>query len=541
MAIPFSVGDSVFGYGRDSGGDQQDLSISQQEQALRTWCAEHGLILSHFFADEARKGSSIVGRDQLQEMMHRFRHGCPERGVIVWKYNRFARSVDNAQYFRAEIRTHGYLFHSITDHVPEGPMGRLFEAAIDFKDEQYLIDLSLDIRRGLHDLVRLYGCVPGKPPRGFKREPVQIGTRRDGTPHVAHRWQPDPELAPRIRQAFEMRAIRRPLAEIQRETRLFSAINSWRTFFANSIYVGVLEYGNQRIDDYCEPMVPLEVWQRVQQVQNGYSRRSNTTAIGPDHARRASSRFLLSGLVFCELCGSPLFGLTAVQRNGKPLDSYACGRHYRNRDCTARRIPKETLEEAVICTLRDYILRPDVFAEAMRLSNAQRTQLDAEHAVQRKDLAMELGEVRRQLTNVADGIAQNGPSATLNERLASLEAQRLELEFKLAAVAEHAQPARALSEAEFRVLAEHAIAAFPSADDEIRRTVLRGFIDRVDVARDDAAIRGTIFYFYPPGAADPKARSPAVSMVRDTPGVPRRTHSIAFEAAILFHKSRSRP
>ena len=520
MTIPFSAGDAVFGYGRDSGGDQQDLSIAQQEKALRDWCAEQGLVLSHFYADEARKGSSIVGRDQLQEMMHRFRHGCSESGVIVWKYNRFARSIDNAQYFRAEIRTLGYVFHSITDHVPEGPMGRLFEAAIDFKDEQYLIDLSLDIKRGLHDLVLLYGCVPGKPPRGFKREPVQIGMHRDGSAHVGHRWRPDPDLVPRVRQAFEMRLTGRSLAEIQKKTRLFSAINSWRTFFSNMIYMGVLQYGDQRFEDYCDPIVSREMWERVQQIQNGFARRRHTSSSSIDHPRRTSSRFILSGLAFCALCGAPLFGHTAIQRNGKPLDSYACGRHYRNRDCPARRIPKDTLEAAAVDVLREYILRPDVFTETMRLLNDSRSQIDTEHAAQRKQINTELAAVRRQLTNVADGIAENGPSPTLNQRLASLEAQRLELEFKLAAVMESVRPPAPLSPDQFRDLAERAAAAFPSADEETQRTVLRGFVDRIDVARDGSVVRGTLYYFYPTGEPDPKGSTPAVSLVHDTPGAP---------------------
>ena len=92
--IPFSPGDRIFCYLRDSGHEDQELSIEQQESALRKWAAEHNLIISHIYKDEAKRGSSTVKRDELQAMMYAFRHECSERGVVVWKYNRFARSVE---------------------------------------------------------------------------------------------------------------------------------------------------------------------------------------------------------------------------------------------------------------------------------------------------------------------------------------------------------------------------------------------------------------------------------------------------------------
>ncbi len=47
----------------------------------------------------ARPGSSIVGRDAFKRMMAHFRApGCNEAGLVIWKYSRFARDVDDAQF-----------------------------------------------------------------------------------------------------------------------------------------------------------------------------------------------------------------------------------------------------------------------------------------------------------------------------------------------------------------------------------------------------------------------------------------------------------
>jgi hypothetical protein len=49
---------------------------------------------------------------------------------------------------------------------------------------------------------------------------VQIGVKRDGEPHLVSQWVPDAELAPRVRQAFEMRAAGASYGEILEATRI---------------------------------------------------------------------------------------------------------------------------------------------------------------------------------------------------------------------------------------------------------------------------------------------------------------------------------
>jgi len=81
--IPFEPGSKIFAYLRDSGGAEQELSIDQQKNALEKWAFENDLIISKYFVDEAKRGSSAIGREQLQTMMREFRHDVEERGVVV--------------------------------------------------------------------------------------------------------------------------------------------------------------------------------------------------------------------------------------------------------------------------------------------------------------------------------------------------------------------------------------------------------------------------------------------------------------------------
>ena len=129
----FPIGSQLAAYLRNSGGDDQDLSIEQQEAAVAKWCSDNGYILTRVFKDAARPGSSTIGREAFHQLIVHFRDlDCQEYGIIVWKFSRFARDIDDSQFYRADLRQHGYEIYSLNDQVPSGLDGRLFEAAIDW-------------------------------------------------------------------------------------------------------------------------------------------------------------------------------------------------------------------------------------------------------------------------------------------------------------------------------------------------------------------------------------------------------------------------
>ncbi|HEX9596015.1 MAG TPA: recombinase family protein, partial [Anaerolineales bacterium] len=354
---PFLPGSRVAAYLRDSGHEEQELSIAQQEAEIRRWCENHQLVLTKIFRDEARPGSSVVGRQQFQEMIRYFREGAQEQGVLIWKFSRFARDQDDSQFYKADLRRRGYIVHALMDKIPGGPEGRFFEAALDWMNQKFLDDLSEDVKRGLRHLVEQYGCVPGVPPRGIRRVPVVIGKRRDGREHVAHRWEPDPAWVGRVRQAFELKAQGASLDTIRRETGLYRSVNSYKTFFTNKIWLGILEYGAEVvIVDYCEPVITQALWERVQVRLREHAQKQHVHS-DRLHPRRKNSRFLLSGLVFCPRCGSAFSGSTSKNGYGQTYERYGCGRRKRRGDCDMPWLPRFGLEKAVIEQLLAHVLQ----------------------------------------------------------------------------------------------------------------------------------------------------------------------------------------
>lgn len=508
METPFPPGSHICAYFRDSGGDEQDLSVDQQEHVARAWCLENNVILTRIFPDIARVGSSTVDRVEFDKMLSYFKDDPPEAGLIIWRWSRFARNMDDSQYYRADLRRRGFIVHSINDKIPTGKEGRFFEAALDYWNEKFLEQLSEEVKRGLHDNLREYGVVPGTPPRGFMRQPVQIGSRRSGKPHMASKWVPDPALIPRVKLAWQMRSEHRSYNEIQDATHLYSSINSWNTFFNNRLYIGELIFGETVISNYCEPVIDTATWDAVRAI-NGETVHRNLRPDSPHNARRSTSSGLLSGLVRCAKCNSPMNIDTVSPRNGPSTSYYRCSRAVRNRDCDMKRINAPWLELQVTETVKTYLLDPRNLAnfaqEVQAVDAGQAERLDAERA----RLKAALGHVTQQVDNTTDAVANAGKSKALLKKLDALEAKQSELETDLAKIetailtegnTPQAQPDPAQLSAYMLRRLEQA-----KKDPQELKRLLRTFIVKIPVTRTDRIVEGEIIY----GLPRTKSREPA--------------------------------
>lgn len=496
MPHPFHPGNRVAAYFRDSGGEEQDLSIPQQRERFLEYCKQNHLRPGAVYTDAAKPGSSVVGRTEFLRMIQHFRSGdAEEKGVIIWKYSRFSRDVDDAAFYRADLRRMGYAIHSLNDNIPDGPEGRFFEAALDWMNQRFLEDLSTDVKRGLHHLVQTYGCVPGTPPRGFKREPIQIGTRRDGSPHIAHKWIPDPELVPHVKQAFEMRASGSSLLAIHNATRLYGSLNSYRTFFTNRIYIGILEFGDLVIENYCLPFINLETWKAVQKIVADHAQARFKT----HHPKRLNSIYLLSGILHCALCGSPMNGNTVTRDSIHGRDeAYRCSRAKRRRDCTAPRISRRLLEDAVLTALRDRILLPDNLIAINQLALTAQTQGEQDRAQRLTVNAAERKKTASQIANLTKAIAESGHSQALLDALTELETRRALLQTENAQLQTAFEPVPAYTEEQLRELSKTMVEKLNQAPPEQRRQVIRAFVRKITIERDGKTLRGLITYLSPP-------------------------------------------
>lgn len=521
---PFQPGARLAAYLRDSGGEEQELSVEQQLSVVTAWCADRSFILAAIYTDAAKPGSSTIGRDQFQLMLSYFRsHDCDLAGIIVWKYSRFARDIDDAQFYRADLRRRGYEIYSLNDSVPSGIDGRFFEAAIDWMNQRFLDDLSADVKRGLHHIVTRYHAVPGTPPVGFLRTPIQIGARRDGRPHIAHKWEPDPEYTAKIRTAFELRANGAPYSVISAETNLYPSKNSYPTFFNNPIYKGELHFGSLIIPDYCAPIVSPDLWQRAQR-----GRQRLKSGDNPRHPRRTGT-FLLTGLLHCARCGSAMNGHIVRSRSGSTWHYYACSRKINRRDCDAPYIPMNPLDQYIKNDIKAVIYSPE------NVRNLQITYLKMqEEALKVNEPKIEenrrkLISIRRQIANTTGAIAELGSSHSLLEKLQSLEIEEARLLSSIADLDRKTQPSPFLSLSPDELSAA-VTEAIDAGNQEEMHQLLASIIHRITLERSKKIITGIIDYYALKKAEAPIRGLPYAYILTPLGGTTHR-HYFTFAAA----------
>lgn len=517
---PFNLGDPVAGYFRDSGGDEQDLSVERQVSEFRRWLGENGLHEGALFKDAARPGSSTVGRAGFQSMLRHFRSGqAEEKGLVVWRSNRFGRNTNESQFYKADIRRRGYIIHSLTDQIPQDRYGQLIEYLLDWKDQEFLETLSEDVASGLRLIVETYGAVPGTPPRGFLRQPVEVGQRRDGRPHILHRWAPDETMTPLVQRAYQMLLDGAPLATIQTVTGLYSSLNSWTTFFRNPLYKGVLHYKDLVIENYCAPVVDPATWERAQRILDaraGRRRMSNSEKVPSLHPRRVASPWLLSGLARCAQCDAPLNGHVI-----KTWQYYACSRSIRRRDCSAVKIPARPLEEQVIRSIRSLLADPDALDAAQVEHLQQYEQAAADFPARRQEIVARLSNLRRQISRTTEAISAHGHSPALLNKLTALETQEYELKDELARIEVllQARP-EPVTPQRLRRLSDRLDAALANGSPEEQRQALAGWVHKLTVERVDAQILVWLEVYLPPlPGPDPPGGRRGGNVVLHTPSV----------------------
>jgi len=519
---PFPVNAAVVAYIRDSGGEEQDLSVAGQEAAIRAWCAEHSLHLYAIYVDAAAPGSSTSTRRQFLSLIHDLQTGLPVAGLVVWRSNRLGRNLDDMQYYSADLRRRGYIIHSLTDPIPGGSAGRLVEFALQWKDQIFLEQLSEDVRRGLGHIVRQYGAVPGTPPRGFRRVSVTVGNRRNGQPHILHRWEPDPEQAPLVRLAFEMRVGGATLRQIAQATGLYKSVNCWCTFFVNPIYKGVLHYGDQIIPDYCDPIVPPALWEAAQ------------TSTPANPRRAAASPLLLSGLLRCAHCG----GAMVVNNGIENRMYYECSRRHRSHDCPARNIPAAVLDDAVVDKVLNELATVENLISLQAEVHAQADATQAAIRSRRAELESALSASRRAIANLVRTISETGGTASLVTALRERESESAALELELAATRNLGAPAPNHSRESLTKFYNLLKQAFTTGDVQTRRAVLAGFVLSVTVKREGKEIAGEIEYI--PPIPKTQAGGPGfLGLLEVPPGGHRHKPKIAIYSATIIRGDKS--
>ena len=168
----------------------------------------------------------------------------------------------------------------------------------------------------------------------------------------------------------------------------------------NETYTGTLVWGVRskdkappvRVEDAFPAIVTRDEYERANQFLQ--SRAPKVV-----HPRRASSPYLLSGLVRCESCGQ---ALTAAEAKSGRYTYYVCQSLIkRGRGaCGTPRLNAKRFEETIIEQLRDHILTESNIRDLVRMLDEEMDGVAGEQRERLESIELELAEERRKMERI---------------------------------------------------------------------------------------------------------------------------------------------
>ena len=489
-----STGRRVWAYLRDSGGESQEQSTSQQRREIETYCQQHGLILIRVFEDVARSGGSLNGRVEFLEMVDQSYQPNHPDGLLVWNFARFARDMDDSAFYRALLRKNGLVVHSLTDPIPPGEFSRVIESLIDYANEEKRRQNSRDVRRALVERVKAGYSSGGFPPRGYLNKREEVGTKRNGELRFGTRWVIDPELAPLVKLAFKLRSEGKSLTEIAKAThnQLYKSKNCWSTFFNNRSYLGIGKCGNLEVPDHHPALVDMTTFKAVQEINQRAKRNTPGNLSRP---LRLTSSSLLSGVGVCIHCGAAL----VKDRAGRnKWHHYICGKKRRQRynSCQGRQINAAKADQAILEAILTQVLTPKFAAALFEEVKAQFTSV-AELDQKEQDARLALSNVEISINKLLDTIEETN-SSSAKERLQDRENEKARILYHINEIQAQRETTKLDIPPEVLTLALKFWRGKIEAAQEIQdfralQDLLRHFVSKIEVGYDVARI----WYTYP--------------------------------------------
>ena len=303
--------------------------------------------------------------------------------------------------FKSMLRRKGIRVVSITEQAEDNATGRLLEGIIESVDEFYSENLAQDVVRGMREAASRGFFLASKAPFGYRRVKVSDGVKERPTLEV------DPATAPVVKEMFEGSLRGNGLKEICKDLSGRGITNRGKRWYKgtlhyvlrNEAYTGTAVWGRTskgekaddpvRVEGAWPALISRELFDAVQEAMRERAPKVQRPA-------RVGSKFLLSGLLKCGVCGRPYSGQGA--KSGQ-FAYYICGSLFREGagTCSARYLNAPRLEAFFVDKIRERILNEETIIELVTMVAEEIDAIAGEMSGRLEVIEAELGDVRKRL------------------------------------------------------------------------------------------------------------------------------------------------
>lgn len=404
-------------YARYSSHNQREESIEGQLRECKDFAERNNLMIISEYIDRAISGKTD-NRAEFQRMIKDSEKGHFQ-AVIVYTVDRFARNRYDSANYKMRLKKNGVKVYYAKQSIPDTPEGIILESVMEGYAEYYSENLSIHIKRGMHENALQAKATGGSMPLGYR-----IGADRH--------YEIDPAAAKIVCEIFQMYADGASAKEIidhcnQMGYRTSHGAkfnkNSLRSILRNDKYTGIYRFKDVVIEGGMPAIISKELFEKVQ------------AAYGRNYVARARSKanndYLLSSKLFCGHCNSNMIGESGTSRSGAMYYYYKCNHRKRGGHCDKKTERKEWIEEFVVRTTVQEVLTDEriemIATKAIELMEKEA----AENSIL-PSLQQSLADVKKRLKNILDLMEQGIATESTKERLLELEESKRDLETRIA-------------------------------------------------------------------------------------------------------------
>src|SRR5215471_2596277 len=293
-------------YARVSSKEQEKegFSIPAQFKLLKDYAAAQGFAIAKEYVDV--ETAKQTGRAAFGEMIAHLKAQPSIRILLVEKTDRLYRNLkDWVTVDDQEVEIH-FVKEGVVLSRGSRSSEKFMHGIKVLMAKNYIDNLSEEARKGMQEKAE-QGIWPTKCPLGYRNV-----TGPDGKKIIAI----DPAISPLIAKLFEWYA-RGDISLKEAARKAHAAglvyprsgakvpVSTIHTILRNRLYTGWFEWNGKLIQGQHEALIPVELWERVQDVLDGRFAKK---------AKRGKHDFAFSGLIACGTCGCAVVGEIKKQR-----------------------------------------------------------------------------------------------------------------------------------------------------------------------------------------------------------------------------------
>ena len=306
-----------FIYARKSSEDEdrQILSIEAQLSELTGIVEREALTVAGTFTES--KSAKESGRAVWNDMLRRIESG-EANAILSWKLDRLARNFDDGGKIISMLQR-GVIQEIRTFERTYLPSDNVLMIAVELgMANQYVRDLSVNIRRGIREKVRR-GVLSGRSPLGYINDPH---TRT---------IEPHSELFPKVKRLLELFATGEySLTAVQKEATKMGirgrqngkplSLSSIGNLLRCHFYHGVFLHKGEMHQGIHVPMISQKTFDEIQ---------AALVKVGKPRKKRSHKGFLFLNFATCGACGHCITAERHTKKSGRRYHYYRCS--YKNK------------------------------------------------------------------------------------------------------------------------------------------------------------------------------------------------------------------